>query len=507
MAGKVASVTRNWSSGFVLTAIVAALLTFETATILVCHADDVIDDDFTKEEAIARQPPDTEKLFDRYSKLINDSFDEIVFDQKGPQVVNVAQTRLEAIAADQISAIDRLCELSREQKEKLERAARRDIRQFFERLAASKLNFRDHWMRNLKIGQRGADLPDCDQLRYPLRHGPFGDESFFAKMKQTILTEEQTSRCEQHRLSAARSSREITANNVDQLALVDRRQFRADQFQWDRRGRRVGMLEIGKCLKIYSGDGVHHLATIGESRDLVGFDFSPNENLIAVTNGSGSAFLIDLTTRQETELRSEATYAAVRFSADGTLLAMNFGDTAVSIWSVQTGQRLKDFEVGEIRRGMIPAFSPDGTILAASSRQSIMRVFEIETGKLRQMIEWKPSREFRFDPTGKRLAIGYFGGNLLICDPRTGARLAIAKTGLDDLLSLDWSNDTKMLVSAGSNGAISFWNAQDLTRIRDIEAPEQVVAVRFIQAGTRLVFAGGTFSKSIHYIETWAVPD
>ena len=130
MAGRVASVTRNWSSFLVLTAFVAALLPFETATILVCHADDQIDDDFTKEEATARQSPDTEKLFDRYSKLINDSFDEIVFDQKGPQVVNVAQTRLEAIAADQISAIDRLCELSREQKEKLERAARRDIRQF-----------------------------------------------------------------------------------------------------------------------------------------------------------------------------------------------------------------------------------------------------------------------------------------------------------------------------------------------------------------------------------------
>lgn len=513
MADRLRSSSWRWSSplmmGIVVAAFVSGLLPSQTRQVgltHVCQASDDLDDDFTDEEARARKPPATIIAADRYTKVINDSFDEIVFDQKGPQVLEEARSWLEAIAARKIRDVDRLCDLTSDQKERLERAARRDIVRFFERLNASKSRFRDLWIMNLQNGRRGADLPDCDQLRYPLRHGPYGDESYFAKVKQTILTDEQNSRCENHRLSAARSTRKITADNIRQLTLVDRKPFKADQFQWDRKGHRLGMLHAGKCLEVYSSDGNHHMATVGEDRNPVGFDFSPNEDLIAIASGSGSAYLIDAMTGHETELRSDATNVAVRFNADGTLLAANSGDSAVSIWSVQTGERLKDFEIGEFRRGRA-AFSPDGTILATPSRQSMIRVFEIETGKLRQIIEWKPANEFCFDAAGKRLAIGYCGGNLLICDPRTGTKHAITKTGLDQVLSMDWSSDSTMLVAAGANGAITFWKADDLTRIGDLEAPEYVLAVRWIQNGTRLVFAGGTFSKSIHYIETWAVPD
>lgn len=136
-----------------------------------------------------------------------------------------------------------------------------------------------------------------------------------------------------------------------------------------------------------------------------------------------------------------------------------------------------------------------------------MGEFDVETGKLRQIIDWKPCRDFQLDPAGDRLAIGFRGGNLLVCNPRTGAKYAVTKTGLDDLLSLDWAHDGSMLVSAGTNGAVTLWNKRDLNRLRDIEAPEQVLGVRFNPAGTRLVFVGGTYLKTIHDFETWAVPE
>ena len=236
---------------------------------------------------------------------------------------------------------------------------------------------------------------------------------------------------------------------------------------------------------------------MGEGHELVGFDFSPDENLIAIADRAGSTFCREYHDWPEVEFRTEAANAAVRFSPNGKQLATTSGDKTVTIWSVETGGRLVDIDVGEINNGMTPEFSPDGTTLVSANRQSATLVFDVGTGKLQQIIDWKPCCDFRFGPTGKWLALGFRGGNLLVCNPRTGSKLAIAKTGLDDVVSLDWSSEGTLIASAGGDGRVTLWKAPDLTRLRDIETPERVVALRFNPAGTRMMFAGGTWSKAI----------
>lgn len=512
MAGAMTLTDRLWQAvrvPVVLSLTVGStLLAFGSKSTGPCLASEQIADDFTEVEVkekrtieIVQQPIDP--VLDGMNRI----FDQRVFNQTGTDVFDQANKRLKSIATQKLKAIDRQCALNVEQQEKLERAARRDITRFFERVNESKIKFGRDERRKFEKGFRELVIFELDYLRYQLRHGPFGDDSFFAKVRQTMLTKEQISRCEQIQLRAVRSKTIITAENFEQLMFVERIPVRADCFAWDRVGLRLGMLEYGKAVEIYSADGAKLLSTIGDGRNVVGFDFSPDENLIAFADRTGSAFLFHIMNGRAIELKTDAANAAVRFSPDGKLLATTSGDKMVTIWSVDTGARLTDFDVGEINNGMTPEFSPDGKLLVSANRKSDTLVFDVGTGRLLQIIDWKPCNEFRFDPTGKWLAMGFRGGNLLVCNPRTGAKIAVAKTGLEDTMTLDWSNDGSMIVSAGVDGAVTLWNARAFDRLRDIEAPESVVAARFNPAGTRLMFAGGTQSKAIRYIEIWAVPE
>jgi WD40 repeat protein len=464
-------------------------------------------DDFNEEESPTenQQKKKPQRAIDMQIQMVTREFEEVIFDQKGPQLLDAATTKLELTVLERIEFIDQKCELSDDQKEKLIRAGRRDIRNWSDRFNSVRKELCVALVENR--GHPRSTGSDIERLRYEFRHGPFGDESFFAKVRSTILTDEQLARYERDRQRARDSNTIITAENVNRLTFVDRIAVTADRFEWDKQGSRLGMLELEKPLEIYSADGTSYLATVGEGRKLIGFDFNPDQNLIAFSDLTGSAFLFDLVSKQVTELRTTTANGGVQFEPDGKLLATIADKTSVSIWSVPSGKWLRECDMGEINRGIAPKFSPDGTLLACAHPRSTVLIFDVETGKLKQIIDWKPCCDLKFNPTGNLLALGFRGGNLLVCDPRTAAKLALTKTGLDDVLSLDWSKNGEMLASAGIKGAVTLWNSHDLTRLRDIEAPEHVLAVRFNPAGTRLVFLGGTPAKTIHYLETWAVPE
>jgi WD40 repeat protein len=69
-------------------------------------------------------------------------------------------------------------------------------------------------------------------------------------------------------------------------------------------------------------------------------------------------------------------------------------------------------------------------------------------------------------------------------------------TGGRETYSLDWSPRGDVLVTAGLGGKIILWSARDLTALKELEAPEWVIRVRFSPDGARLFSAGGTVLPS-----------
>jgi WD40 repeat protein len=450
-----------------------------------------------KEAAPPADPPRTTYV---------DEFDQTLLRIREPSGMADARVRLDRILARAIHGVDAICELADVQKRKLELAGRGDIKLLFDRIDELKLRY--HSVRRMGADDDvlNAVNTEIGVLRSMLKSGPFDDESRFARTLKKILTADQAAKYEQRRLLAARSPNKITASNAARLQNVGRLRKDVYRIAWSRDGKRLGSMAFGKSLEIHPPEDFQTLRSIGEERQLVSFDFSPDKDVLAIAENSTRAFLINLASGKEVVLETGDSQPSVTFSPDGTLLATGGYGTRATLWSVATGGRVCDLDAGS-KGGLTPVFSPDGTIIAIGNRNAKTRLFDVTTGRLRHELSWGMSQELKFDPAGRRLAIAYVDGSLAVWDAATGKLQNRVKTRGEELYSLDWSADGSVLVSAGNNAFVTLWNADDLTVLNEIECPEWVITVRFSPDGTRLLFAGGTaIASPERFIETWAVP-
>jgi WD40 repeat protein len=247
--------------------------------------------------------------------------------------------------------------------------------------------------------------------------------------------------------------------------------------------------------------------TIGANRKLVGFDFSRDGKFAALAENSTKALLVNLSTGREMALETKNQQPSVSLSPDGKLLATGGYGTRAALWSVESGKRIRNLDTGQVEGGLTPVFSPDGTVLAVGNRNSSTCLFDVATGRL--LHRWRPqaSQELKFDPTGKRLAVAYCDCNLAVWSVETGDLLQRAHARGEELYSVDWSPDGKILATSGVNSSVALWKAANLTLLHEIEGPEWIICVRFNPQGTRLIFAGGSRTPNgDRYVEILGVP-
>jgi WD40 repeat protein len=91
-------------------------------------------------------------------------------------------------------------------------------------------------------------------------------------------------------------------------------------------------------------------------------------------------------------------------------------------------------------------------------------------------------------------------------DVESGQLLTVAKPRAQELYSVDWSPDGKMIASSGLNASVTVWDAANLKVLHEIESPEWVIRVCFNPQGTRLFYAGGSqFAGGERYVEMLGV--
>jgi WD40 repeat protein len=269
------------------------------------------------------------------------------------------------------------------------------------------------------------------------------------------------------------------------------------QIAWSRDRDRMAVIGWEKPVEVRDPVSLSLLETIGEGKKIIDFDFSPKGHIVAYTENdrSSTAKILNQATGKTLTLKVGNQQPDVVFSHDGTLLATGGYGTVVKLWSVSDGALVREFDAGPIEGGLTPRFSPDGKVLAVGNRNGYPLLFETATGKRLMELGGRMTQEIQFHPDGKTLALTRVDGSLAICRVSDGKMLAERFTKAKELYTVDWSPDGSILASAGLEGKITLWNPSDLTVIREIDAPQWVVRVRFSPDGLNLHYAGGDQGK------------
>jgi hypothetical protein len=434
-----------------------------------------------------------------------DEFDQSVVGGKGQQTASAAWSRLIVALAGKVDAIDRVCGLSAVEREKLRLAGGLDIRRLEDRLDRERQAYVEARSKEPLGGANRGERPEMGTLRFQIRFGPFGEESLFAKTRNGVLSAEQAKRLARRRERAAHSTTKITSQNVRALECVGRVPRDVHDLVWSRNDGRLAVVTFDKPVEICSGLDFKTVRTIGEGRRVVAFDFSAERDLVAIGENSTKAILVNLATGKELELATPNHQPHVAFSRDGELLATGGYGTRAILWSATSGERLREFDTGRAG-GLRSAFSPDGRIIAVGNRNWVTQLFDVATGRVLLALPRAMTQELKFDPSGKRLAVAYVGGTLVLWDVQSGQFIKSADAPAEELYSVDWSPDGKIIATCGRNASVCLWNAANLTLLREIEAPEWVICVRFNPEGTRLIFAGGNaMPGGDRHVEIWGV--
>lgn len=204
-------------------------------------------------------------------------------------------------------------------------------------------------------------------------------------------------------------------------------------------------------------------------------------------------------------------------NSDGTLIAIGktfwdpvaegAGYSEMSLYdrSGKLVHALEKSRAGTLR----PVFSPDGKTLAVGNRNYETRLYDVATGKRLNILSRNMTQEIAFSPDGKTLAAGYVDGTVALWDVATGNLLKSERSGCNEMYSVDWSPKGDLLVTSGLHGKIVLWDAPTLTRLKELDAPEWVIRVRFTADGTRVISssASDASAKKDLKLTVWAIPD
>ncbi len=145
--------------------------------------------------------------------------------------------------------------------------------------------------------------------------------------------------------------------------------------------------------------------------------FSPDGATLAVADGLGSVWFVDVATTTSTRhFQAHPTWIDdVEYSADGhRLVTAGRQDHQVRVWNLDTGQLIHT--LGQHQNNVMRAsFSPDGTLIASAAVDNQALLFDAKTGKV--VRAWRgPAYSARFTPDGQHLLTTGLNGYAVLWD-------------------------------------------------------------------------------------------
>ena len=222
-----------------------------------------------------------------------------------------------------------------------------------------------------------------------------------------------------------------------------------------------------------------------------GTALSPDGQTFAFTDYT-NIHLWDLQIKREKNVFTGHTshVSALAFSPTGEILASGGVDTTVRLWDVRTGELVRTL-VGHTDRVMYLAYSPDGKTLASvvGFEDSTVCLWDVQTGQLLQTITERPGKACRvaYSPDSLTLVSGSRDSKIRFWDVGTGKLIKTIPTDMAYVTSVVYSPDGRTLASgSGANKNIYIWDVHTGELLKTLIGPDQVGSLVYAPDGKML---------------------
>ena len=187
--------------------------------------------------------------------------------------------------------------------------------------------------------------------------------------------------------------------------------------------------------------------------------FSPNGEWLAVASGSNSVNLWNIERKELINFEGHGnTVVSTSFSPDSQTLASADINGKIKLWNIE-GRK------SETVQAYNSVFSPDGQIMAAISNKDgkTVQIFKINGSAINNFRNHQDVdiiTALNISPDGKTLVYANINGTITKINLQDGRLLATLKNS-NQVISLTFSPDSKLLVSNSNDHTIKIWNNQN----------------------------------------------
>ena len=236
--------------------------------------------------------------------------------------------------------------------------------------------------------------------------------------------------------------------------------------------------------------------------DIVAIAFSPDGQLLAISDRRGEIHLWQVAERQIlfTLKGHSGVVRSIAFSPDGQTVVSGSDDTTVKLWSIPTRQHIKTLCEHTNQVNSV-AFSPDGFTLASGSRDKTIKLWDFHTGECRITLRGHTSRvrAVAFSPNSQLLASTSSDKTVRLWDVTSSRYLAILKGHDRSVYAVAFSPNGLFLASSSADKSIKLWDIQNVRHCKCLKTLEghnsEVSSMAFSPDGKTL--ASGSYDKTV----------